>query len=43
MFDFAASNCDATALRASTLFDRTVRGANFKVGDRVWVLDQGTR
>ena len=43
MFDFAAANRDAASLRASTLYDRTVRGANFKVGDKVWVLDQGTK
>ena len=43
MFDFAATNRDAAALRASTLYDRTVRGTNFKVGDKVWVLDQGTK
>ena len=30
MFDFAAANRDAAALRASTLYDRMVRGANFK-------------
>ena len=29
MFDFVAANRDAAALRASTLYDRTVRGANF--------------
>ena len=43
MFDFAAANHDAAALRARTLYDRTVRGANFKVGDKVWVLNQGTK
>ena len=43
MFDFAAANRDAASLRASTLYDRSVRGANFKVGDKVWVLDQGTK
>ena len=43
MFDLAAANRDAASLRASTLYDRTVRGANFKVGDKVWVLDQGTK
>ena len=43
MFDFAAANRDEAALRASTLYDRTVRGANFKVGDKVWVLDKGTK
>ena len=40
MFDFAAANRDAASLRASTLYDQKVRGANFKVGDKVWVLDQ---
>ena len=43
MFDFASANRDAASLRASTLYDRMVRGANFKVGDKVWVLDQGTK
>ena len=43
MFDFAASNRDAAALRASALVDRTVRGVNFQVGDKVWVLDQNTK
>ena len=43
MFDFATANRDAASLRASTIYDRTVRGANFKVGDKVWDLDQGTR
>ena len=43
MFDFAAANRDAASLRASTLYDRTVRWANFKVRDKVWVLDQGTK
>ena len=43
MFDFAAANRDAGALRASTLYDRTVRGANLKVGDKVWLLDQGIK
>ena len=43
IFDFAAANRDASALKASTLYDRTVRGANFKVGDKVWVLDQGSK
>ena len=43
MFDFAAENRDAASLRASTLNDLTVRGAKFKVGDKVWVLDKGTK
>ena len=43
VFDFAAANRDAAALRARTLYDRTVRGFNFKVGDKVWVLDQGKK
>ena len=43
MFDFATANRDAAALRASTLYDRTVRGAYFRVGDKVWVLDQSTK
>ena len=43
MFDIAAANRDEASLRASTLYDRTVRGANFKVGDKVWVLDQSTK
>ena len=41
MFDLSAANRDAASLRASTIYDRTVRGANLKVGDKVWVLDQG--
>ena len=40
MFDFAAANRDEASLRASTLYDRSFRGANFKVWDKVWVLDQ---
>ena len=43
MFDFTAANRDAASFRASTLYDGTVRGANFKVGDKVWVLDQGKK
>ena len=43
MFDLAAANRDEASLRASTNYDRTVRGANFKIGDKVWVLDQSTR
>ena len=43
IFDFAAANRDAVALKASTMYDRTVREANFKVGDKVWVLDQGSK
>ena len=43
MFDFAAANRDEASLRASTIYDRSVRGANFKVGDKVWVLDQSTK
>ena len=43
MFDFAAVNRDAAALRARTLYDCTVRGVNFKVGTKVWVLDQGNK
>ena len=43
MFDFAAASRDAAALRASTLNDRTVPGSNFKVGNKVRVLDQGTK
>ena len=35
MFDLAAANRDATALRACILYDRTVRGANFKVRHKV--------
>ena len=40
MFDLAASNRDETALRASALVDRTVRCANYKVGDVVWIMDE---
>ena len=43
MFDFAAANRDAASLRASNLYDSTVRGAIFKVGDKLWVVDQGTK
>ena len=43
MFDFAASNRDAAALKASALTERTVRGANFQTGDKVWLLDQNTK
>ena len=43
LFDFAAANRVAVALRASTLYNRAVRGANFKVGDKVWVMNQGTK
>ena len=43
MFDFAAANHDAASLRASTLYDRSVREANFEVGDKVWALDQGSK
>ena len=42
MFDFAAANRDAAALKASALYDRTIRGIDFKVEDRVWLLDQST-
>ena len=43
MFDFAAANRDAAALKASALYDRTIRAIDFKVGDKVWLLDQGTK
>ena len=43
MFDFAAANRDAAALKASALYDRTIRGIDFKIGDRVWLLDQSTK
>ena len=43
IFDFTAANRDAAALRASTLYDRTVRGANFRVDENVWILDQSTK
>ena len=42
MFEVAAANSDVAALKASTLYERTVRGANFKDGDKIWVLDQGS-
>ena len=42
MFDFVAANKDAATLKASALYDRTIRGIDFKIGDRVWLLDQGT-
>ena len=43
MFDFAASNRHAAALKASALTERTVRGTNFQTGDKVWLLDQNTK
>ena len=43
IINFAANNRDAAALRASAIVDRTVRGANFQVGDKVWLLGQNTR
>ena len=43
MFDFAAANRDAAALKASALYDRTIRGIDIKIGDRVWLLDQSTK
>ena len=43
MFDFAAANHDAASLRASTIYNCLVRGANFKAGDKLWVLDQGAK
>ena len=43
MFDFAAAYRDAAALKASALYDRTIRGTDFKIGDRVWLLDQGIK
>ena len=43
MFDFAAANRDAAALKASALYDRTIRGIDFKIGDRVWLLDESTK
>ena len=43
MFDFAAANRDAAALKASALYDRTIRGIDFKIGDKVWLLDQSTK
>ena len=41
IFNFAANNRGASAFRA--IIDRTVRGANFLVGDKVWLLDQNTK
>ena len=43
MFDFAAASRDAAALKASALCDPTIRGIDFKIGDRVWFLDQSTK
>ena len=43
MFDFAAANRDAAAPKASALYDRRIRGIDFKSGDRVWLQDQGTK
>ena len=43
MFDFAARNRDAAALRASAIVDRTVRGANFQIGDKVLLFDQNMK
>ena len=34
MLNFAASNRNAAALRASAIVDRTVQGANFQEGER---------
>ena len=36
MFDFAAENRDAADLKASALYDRTIRDIDFKVGDKVF-------
>ena len=41
--DELRAKIEVASLRASTLYDRTVRGANFKVGDKVWELDQGIK
>ena len=30
-------------MRARTLYDLMIRGANFKVGYKVWLMDQGTK
>ena len=35
MFNFAAANRDAAALRASTLYDRTLRGVNIKINNSI--------
>ena len=43
MFDFAAANRDAATLKASALYERTIKGIDFKVGDKVWLLDQSTK
>ena len=43
VFDFAAANRDAAALKARALYDRTIRGIDFKIGDSVWLLDQGPK
>ena len=43
MFDFAAANRDAAALKASALYDRKIRGIDFKIRDRVWLLDQSKK
>ena len=43
VFDFAAVNIDAAALKVSALYDRTISGIYFKVGDRVWLLDQSAK
>ena len=43
MFDFAAANRDAARLKASALYDRTIRGIDFNVGDKVWFHDQSTK
>ena len=43
IFDFAEAKREAAALKACVIYDRTIRGIYFKVGDRVWLLDQGTK
>ena len=40
MFNWAAINRDEAALRASALINRTVRCANYHIGDKVWIMDE---
>ena len=43
MCDFAAANRDATALKVSALYGLTIRDIDFKVREKIWLLDQITK
>ena len=43
MYKFADSNRDAPVLRASAIVNRTVRETNFKIRDKVWLLDKNPK